>query len=101
LITAQRQQSSATAMVEAAQKQVLVSNSVVSQKQADLDYANLQFSYSIIIAPADGFASKKNIQVGQLVNAGASMFAIVSGNDVYVVANFKETQLGKMQKVIQ
>lgn len=98
LVTAQRQQSSATAMVEAAQKQVVVANSVVSQKQADLDFADLQLSYATIIAPADGYASKKNIQIGQLVNAGTSMFAIVSGNEIYVVANFKETQVGKMQK---
>ncbi len=94
----QRQQSAASAMVDAAKKQITVANANVSQKQADLDYAKLQLSYATIIAPATGIASKKNIQQGQFVNAGSSLFAIVADNNVYVLANFKETQLEKMQK---
>lgn len=94
----QRQQNAASAMVEAAKKQITVANANVSQKQADLDYAKLQLSYATIIAPATGIASKKNIQQGQFVNAGSSLFAIVADNNVYVLANFKETQLEKMQK---
>lgn len=94
----QRQQSAASAMVDAAKKQITVANANVSQKQADLDYAKLQLSYATIIAPASGIASKKNIQQGQFVNAGSSLFAIVADNNVYVLANFKETQLEKMQK---
>jgi membrane fusion protein (multidrug efflux system) len=96
--TALRQQSAAAAMVEAARKQVSVANASVSQKQADLDFAKLQLSYATIVATADGIASKKNIQLGQLVNAGSPLFAIVSDHNVYVIANFKETQLEKMQK---
>ncbi len=94
----QRQQNAASAMVDAAKKQITVANANVSQKQADLDYAKLQLSYATIIAPATGIASKKNIQQGQFVNAGSSLFAIVADNNVYVLANFKETQLEKMQK---
>ncbi|MBK6398354.1 MAG: HlyD family secretion protein [Bacteroidetes bacterium] len=94
----QRQQNAASAMVDAAKKQITVANANVSQKQADLDYAKLQLSYATIIAPATGIASKKNIQQGQFVNAGSSLFAIVAENNVYVLANFKETQLEKMQK---
>ena len=91
-------QQAASAMVDAAKKQITVANANVSQKQADLDYAKLQLSYATIIAPATGIASKKNIQQGQFVNAGSSLFAIVADNNVYVLANFKETQLEKMQK---
>ncbi|MBP6428584.1 MAG: HlyD family secretion protein [Bacteroidia bacterium] len=94
----QRQQNAASAMIDAAKKQITVANANVSQKQADLDYAKLQLSYATIIAPATGIASKKNIQQGQFVNAGSSLFAIVADNNVYVLANFKETQLEKMQK---
>lgn len=94
----QRQQNAASAMIDAAKKQITVANANVSQKQADLDYAKLQLSYATIIAPATGIASKKNIQQGQFVNAGSSLFAIVAENNVYVLANFKETQLEKMQK---
>ncbi len=97
-VIAQHQQAAASAMVEAAKKQISVANANVTLKHADLDYAKLQLSYATIIAPASGLASKKSIQPGQLVNAGANLFAIVSNNSVYVVANFKETQLEQMQK---
>jgi membrane fusion protein (multidrug efflux system) len=53
-------------------------------------------SYSIIIAPVSGHVSRKNIQPGQLVNAGSPLFAIVSDEDTYIIANFKETQLENM-----
>ena len=96
-VIAQHQQAAASAMVEAAKKQISVANANVTLKHADLDYAKLQLSYATIIAPASGLASKKSIQPGQLVNAGANLFAIVSNNSVYVVANFKETQLEQMQ----
>jgi membrane fusion protein (multidrug efflux system) len=71
---------------------------MVASKQADLDYAKLQLSYSIITAPVSGIASKKNIQPGQLLQAGQTMFTVVSDSSVYVVANFKETQLEKMKE---
>ena len=45
-----------------------------------------------------GIASKKNIQIGQLVNAGSPLFSIVSDTNVYVTANFKETQVGSLKK---
>ncbi len=97
-VITQHQQAAAGAMVVAAKKQISVASANVSSKKSDLDYANLQLTYATIIAPATGLASKKSIQPGQLVNAGANLFAIVSNNIVYVVANFKETQLEQMQK---
>ncbi|HYH14999.1 MAG TPA: HlyD family efflux transporter periplasmic adaptor subunit, partial [Flavisolibacter sp.] len=60
-------------------------------------------SYAVITAPADGVVSKVNVQPGQFLNAGQSTFSVVLNNDLWVVANFKETQLNKMkegQKVI-
>lgn len=92
------QQNAASALIESAKKQISVAKSNISQKQADLDFTKLQLSYAVIIAPVSGIASKKNIQPGQLINAGASLFAIVSNQNVFVIANFKETQLEKMQK---
>ena len=92
------QLSSEEAKIEAVKKQIAVSGSNVAQKKADLDYTNLQLSYSVIISPARGFVSRKNVQPGQLVNAGAPLFAIVSDEDIYIIANFKETQLMKMEK---
>jgi membrane fusion protein, multidrug efflux system len=87
---ASEMQSSATS------EQVKVAQSVVQQRQADLDFAKLQLSYAVIIAPADGEVSKKNVQPGQFVQAGQALFSIVDETDIWVVANFKETQLDHM-----
>ncbi|MFT3748616.1 MAG: HlyD family secretion protein [Agriterribacter sp.] len=65
----------------------------IAPKQSDVDYAKLQLSYTAITAPADGIASKRNIQLGQLVQAGQSLLSIVNDNGLYITANFKETQM--------
>lgn len=75
------------------QSQLTVSASGVSQRQAEVDFARLQLSYADIIAPTSGIVSKKNVQKGQLVQAGQSLFSIVNDSSIYVTANFKETQL--------
>lgn len=80
----------------AALEQVKVAESIVAQRKADLDFAKLQLSFAAVIAPMDGKVSKKNVQAGQFVQAGQALFSIVDENDVWVVANFKETQLEKM-----
>ena len=68
----------------------------IKQKQADLDYAKLQLSYAYITAPFDGFISKKNVQMGQLLNPGQYICAVVDDVNLWVIANFKETQIEKM-----
>lgn len=97
-LIANNQQTVASSLVEAAKKQILVANAMINQKQVDVDFARLQLTFATILAPANGIASKKNIQPGQLVNAGSPLFAIVADSNLYVVANFKETQLEKMNK---
>lgn len=84
---------------ESAQKQydlaladLTSAQAVVAVKQADLNFAKLQLSYATITAPASGIASKRSIQIGQLVSAGSSLLAVVE-DSVWVEANFKETQL--------
>jgi membrane fusion protein, multidrug efflux system len=72
-----------------------VGQSTIAQRQADLDFAKLQLSYAYITAPVSGIVSKKNVQPGQLVQIGQPLFAIVDSS-VWVVANFKETQLEDM-----
>jgi membrane fusion protein (multidrug efflux system) len=97
LATANRQTDVAAASVNAATEQVKVAATNVAVRQADVDFAKLQWSYTSVTAPASGIASKKNMQVGQLVNQGSPLFAVVSDTNVYIVANFKETQIGKMK----
>ncbi|WP_442589594.1 HlyD family secretion protein [Pedobacter sp. AW31-3R] len=90
---AQDQYTAALKQVGTTQSQLAVSNTGVSQHQSDVDFAKLQLSYTDIKAPATGIVSKKNVQKGQLVQAGQSLFSIVNENSLYVTANFKETQL--------
>jgi membrane fusion protein, multidrug efflux system len=77
--------------------QVGVANSIIKQRQADIADAKLNLSYAVVTAPADGVVSKVNVQPGQFLQAGQSFFSIVLNNDLWVVANFKETQLEKMK----
>ena len=83
----------AVKQVGTTQSQLAVSSNGVTQRQADVDFAKLQLSYTDIKAPATGIVSKKNVQKGQLVQPGQSLFSIVNDKDIYVTANFKETQL--------
>jgi len=77
--------------------QLNVTHTGVSQKQVDVDYAKLQLSYTLVKSPADGITSKKNVQVGQLVQAGQTLFSVVNDNSLFITANFKETQLDKIR----
>ena len=61
-----------------------------------MEYAQLQLSYTVITAPAAGIVSKRNIQIGQLVQAGSPMFSIVH-DSLYITANFKETQMNDIK----
>ncbi|MBD1363301.1 HlyD family secretion protein [Mucilaginibacter sp. ZT4R22] len=83
--------------VATTRSQLKVTNTGVTQKQVDIDYAKLQLSYTDIKAPATGVVSKKNVQVGQLVQAGQTLFSIVNDNSIFITANFKETQLEKIK----
>jgi membrane fusion protein, multidrug efflux system len=88
---------SAAAQVEAANRQVAAAQAQVAMHQAALEAARLQLSYTNLTAPAAGIVSKKSVEVGQLVQAGQPLLAIVQGHDSWVTANFKETQLSRMR----
>ena len=94
---AARQTGAASSQSNATAQQVSVANATIKQRQADVENAKLNLSYAVIIAQADGLVSKVNVQPGQYVQAGQSLFTVVLGNGVWVVANFKETQLDKMK----
>jgi membrane fusion protein (multidrug efflux system) len=87
----------------ASAQQIGVAQSMVKQREVDVEDAKLNLSYAVITAPEDGKVSKVNVQEGQFLQAGQSTFSIVHNNNIWVVANFKETQYKKMavgQKVI-
>ncbi len=97
LVIAQSQVPVQTKRVSTNQTQVGATASNLATRQSDIDYARLQLSYTVIIAPVNGIISKRNIQIGQLVQGGQTLFAIVHDNNVYVTANFKETQMGSLK----
>lgn len=93
LVVAQTQLPVINKRVSTNKQQVDVANSNVEPRQSDVDYAALQLSYTVITAPADGIISKRNVQAGQLVQAGQSLVSIVNDSNIYITANFKETQM--------
>ena len=102
-----RQASSQTGVISsqsnATAQSIGVAESVVKQREVDVSNAKLNLSYAVITAPEDGKVSKVNVQEGQLLQAGQSTFNIVHNSNLWVVANFKETQYSKMvigQKVV-
>lgn len=80
----------------ATQQSVGVAETMVKQREVDLENAKLNLSYATVTAPEAGKVSKVNIQPGQLVQAGQSTFNLVHTRDLWVVANFKETQFRKI-----
>ncbi|MFL5773664.1 MAG: HlyD family secretion protein [Flavisolibacter sp.] len=98
------QQTNAVAVQSSAtSEQIGVASASIRQKQVEVEAAKLNLSYTVVTAPEDGRVSKINIQNGQFLQAGQALFSIVHSNEVWVVANFKETQLNKMregQKVV-
>jgi membrane fusion protein (multidrug efflux system) len=93
---AQDEYKAAQEQVGATKSELNVTNKGVTQKQVDVDYAKLQLSYTVVRAPSSGITSKKNVQIGQLVQAGQTLFSIVNDSSIYITANFKETQLDKI-----
>ncbi len=69
----------------------------VDEQRALLDQAELNLQYTTIVAPIDGIVGKKNVAVGQNVSAGQELMAIVPLDNLWITANFKETQLQKMR----
>jgi membrane fusion protein (multidrug efflux system) len=93
LLVAQTQVPVIHKKVSTNEQEAMATASNIAGRQSDVDFARLQLSYTAIIAPADGIASKRNIQLGQLVQAGQSLLAVVNDKGLYITANFKETQM--------
>ncbi len=69
----------------------------VEQAQAQLDQAKLNLSYCKIVAPADGIITRKSVELDQNIAPGQNLLTLVSLQDIWVTANFKETQLKHME----
>jgi membrane fusion protein, multidrug efflux system len=107
--TAQRQQQTEADLVQrraaltAAQAHIDVlktqreqADATIAAKTASLDQAKINLSQTTIIAPIDGVVGDRTVRPGQLVQAGTRLLTVVPTQNVYLVANFKETQTGDM-----
>ena len=68
----------------------------VQQAQAQLDQALLNLSYTNIVAPEDGIVTRKSVEINQNISVGQNLLTLVSLENIWVTANFKETQLRHM-----
>jgi membrane fusion protein (multidrug efflux system) len=89
-----------TAVVAAAEKQILVfdaqltqAKAILAQQQAVEHQAELDLSYTTITASVDGTVGARTLRVGEYVRAGTQLMAVVPLQAVYIVANYEETQL--------
>jgi membrane fusion protein, multidrug efflux system len=69
----------------------------VEQARAAVEAAQLNLEYATVVAPVDGVATHKQVEVGQIVQQGQGLMVVVPLRDVWVTANFKETQLRAMK----
>jgi membrane fusion protein (multidrug efflux system) len=83
--------------VEAENARAQQAEAQVEQAQAQLDQAKLNLSYCKIVAPADGIITRKSVEIDQNVSPGQNLLTLVSLQDIWVTANFKETQLKYMK----
>lgn len=92
-------QKQSTRLVKTEQTQRLEQRKAdIKAAKAAYDLAKLNLSYTVITAPCDGVASKKNIQLGQLIQPGQNLLSLVESEKVWVVANYKETQTANIQE---
>jgi membrane fusion protein (multidrug efflux system) len=97
LVAAQKQAAAAGAQVTNAQAGVRVAQARLEAARAARDNAQLQLSYTKVVAPTSGTASRKQVEVGQLIAPGQPLVSIVSDTSIWVTANFKETQLDNIR----
>ncbi|MBX5479570.1 MAG: HlyD family secretion protein [Pyrinomonas methylaliphatogenes] len=90
------QAETAPQQVAVTQAQAETATASIEQLRAAVEQAELELSYTKIYAPTSGRITRRAVEEGMLVQAGQPLMAIVA-NDVWVVANFKETQVGRMR----
>lgn len=83
--------------VSASRSRADSSGAKMLQMKATLEQAELNLGYATVRAPVSGIVSQKNVEVGQIIQAGQPLMAVVPMDDIWVVANFKENQLAHMK----
>lgn len=95
---ASTQRSSSQTQTKVSQSQYKVAEARIAQAKTAVEAAELNLSYCVITAPCDGQVSKIELVEGQLLQAGRPVFNLVVNEDLWVIANFKETQIGTLNE---
>jgi len=85
------------AQAGAEHRQISVAQALVNQREAELALAQEELSHAYVIAPFDGIVTKRAVQQGQYISAGQTLCAVIDTKQLWVTANFKETQLYKIK----
>lgn len=88
---------SLSSQVKAYQAAISLAFAKMKKAEAGLEQAKLRLSYTVVKAPFSGVTSNKMVELGQMVETATPLFSVVSLNDTWLVANFKEDQLQKMK----
>ncbi len=88
-----RQRSATSSVVDETRQRIAQTDAAIELAKARLETAELNLSYCVILAPCDGYTSRKEIQTGQLVQPDQTLLDIVDSGDIWIAANYKETQL--------
>jgi len=83
--------------IESVRARAASADAKVLQQRAAVQQAELNLQYATVTAPVNGIVSKKAVEVGQIVQPGQALMAVIPLEEVWVTANFKETQLGSMR----
>lgn len=87
----------AQSQAQGQKSQIILAQAIVKQREAELQLAKTQLDNTLIKAPFDGIISKKSIEVGQYLQAGTPVCSAVDYSNLWVSANFKETQIEEMR----
>jgi membrane fusion protein (multidrug efflux system) len=88
---------SAPEQIQAAREQSGSANAGLASAKAQLAIAKLNLDHTKVVAPVSGYIGRSSVEVGQRVQTGQPLFTIIQTNDLWVTANFKETQLELMR----
>lgn len=92
-----RQRAATSSVVAETRQRISQNEAGIELAKAMLETAELNLSYCIIVAPCDGYTSRKDIQIGQIVQSGQTLLDIIDSTDIWVTANYKETQISHIE----
>ncbi len=92
-----RSANTAPQQVAAIRSRAQSAEAIAQRKKADLEQAQLNLQYTVIVSPVNGIVTNRTVEVGQNVQVGQELMKVIDLDDIWVTANFKETQLRQMK----